>query len=267
MLFRADFNFNLMKAGQRLWTKDELVLALNLYCKLPFGQLHSRNKEIIELSRILSRTPGSLAFKLVNFASLDPSLQARGIKGASNTSKLDKDVWNSYYNHWDIFPFDSEMLLKKMIGTTINEMDLPEEDAFLMEGKTKEQLVKVRVNQYFFRRTVLASYNNRCCITGISQKELLIAGHIKPWGMDEKNRLNPRNGISINALHDKAFELGFITIAPNYKIKVSPLLLKNKDDYSNNFFRKFHGKQIFMPSRFLPDIEFLKFHNQERFRN
>lgn len=44
---------------------------------------------------------------------------------------------------------------------------------------------------------------------------------MRPWGIDEKNRLNPRNGIAINALHDKAFEAGFITITPDYTIKHS----------------------------------------------
>jgi putative restriction endonuclease len=63
-----------MKVGQRLWTKEELILAINLYCKLPFGKLHRNNTEIVKLSAILGRTASSIAFKLVNFASLDPSL-------------------------------------------------------------------------------------------------------------------------------------------------------------------------------------------------
>ena len=73
-----------MKKGQKLWTRDELILAINLYCKLPFGRLHRSNPEVIHLAELIGRTPSSIAYKLVNFASLDPSLQARGIKGASN---------------------------------------------------------------------------------------------------------------------------------------------------------------------------------------
>ncbi len=81
-----------MKERQRLWTREELILAINLYCKLPFGRLHRNNPEIIHLAKLIGRTNSSVAYKLVNFASLDPSLQARGIKGAPNASNLDKEI-------------------------------------------------------------------------------------------------------------------------------------------------------------------------------
>jgi len=256
-----------MKQGQKLWTRDELILAINLYCKLPFGKLHRNNPDVKHLANLLGRTENSVAFKLVNFASLDPSLQARGIKGASNVSNLDKEIWNEFYNHWDVLPYESEKLLAKFENTTVEELnDIPESE-LPKEGKVREQLVKVRVNQSFFRSAVLAAYNNTCCITGMQQKEFLIAGHIRPWGLDETNRLNPRNGIAINALHDKAFESGFLTITPDYKVKISPILLKQESETSKKFFHEYEGKQITLPSRFLPDINFLKYHNDERFKN
>ena len=207
-----------MKQGQKLWTREELILAINLYCKLPFGKLHRSNPEVIHLANLISRTENSVAYKLVNFASLDPSLQARGIKGAYNASKLDKEIWNEFYNHWDILPYESEKLLAQLEHTTVEQLNHIPEAELPKEGKVREQMVKVRVNQSFFRSTIMAAYNNTCCITGIQQKEFLIAGHIKPWGIDESNRLNPRNGIAINALHDKAFETGYLTIRPDYTI-------------------------------------------------
>lgn len=207
-----------MKQGQRLWTRDELILAINLYCKLPFGRLHRLNPEVINLSKLINRTPSSVALKLVNFASLDPSLKERGIKGASNASKLDAEILSEFYNHWDILPYESEKLLAQFEHTTVEQLNQISEEELPKEGKVREQVVKVRVNQSFFRSTILAAYNTTCCITGINQAEFLIAGHIRPWGIDEKNRLNPRNGIAINALHDKAFEAGLITITPEYLI-------------------------------------------------
>jgi putative restriction endonuclease len=255
-----------MRQGQRLWTRDELILAINLYCKLPFGRLHRLNPQVINLAKLIKRTPSSVALKLVNFASLDPSLKARGIKGAANTSKLDKEIWNEFFNHWDILPYKSEKLLAQFEHTTVEQLNHIPEDELPKEGKVREQIVKVRVNQSFFRSSILAAYNNTCCITGIDQTEFLIAGHIRPWGIDEKNRLNPRNGIAINALHDKAFEAGFITITPEYTIKISSQILKQKNQYSFNFFGKFENQKIILPSRFLPDVEFLKYHNNERFK-
>ncbi len=256
-----------MKEGQKLWTREELILAINLYCKLPFGKLDKSNFQVIILANLIGRTPSSIAYKLVNFASLDPSLKARGIKGASNTSKLDKVIWDEFFNNWDELPFESERLLAKINNTSVELLNNIIFNEFLKEGKTKEQLVKVRVNQSFFRSSILASYNNTCCITGLNQSEFLIAGHIKPWSVDEKNRLNPQNGIALNALHDKAFETGLITITTDYKIKVSPILLKQKKSKSiEEYFHKYDNKDIILPSRFLPDLDFLKYHNDVRFK-
>jgi len=256
-----------MKEGQKLWTREELSLAINLYCKLPFGRLHSHNPEIIKLANLIGRSPGAVAYKLVNFASLDPSLKARGIKGASNASNLDRVIWNEFFNNWDKLPFESEKLLAKLEHTTVEKLNNIPEKELPKEGKEREQIIKARVNQSFFRSSVLTSYNYTCCITGISTPELLIAGHIKPWSLDEKNRLNPQNGIAINALHDKAFENGLITITADFKIKVSSLLLKQKKSPSiEEYFLKYDNQPIILPTRFLPDSEFLTYHNKERFK-
>lgn len=255
-----------MKEGQKLWTREELIIAINLYCKLPFGRLHKSNPAVIHLANLIGRTPSSVAYKLVNFASLDPSLHARGIKGASNTSKLDREVWDEFYNNWDDLPYESEYLLSRFENKSIEEINDINVDN-LPEGKVREQLVRVRVNQSFFRSSIMASYNNTCCITGLNQPELLIAGHIKPWSIDEQNRLNPRNGIAINALHDKAFETGLITITTEYKIKVSRTILKQKQcDSLEKYFLQYNDKEVFLPSKFLPDIQFLRYHNEYKFQ-
>jgi putative restriction endonuclease len=256
-----------MQQGQKRWTRDELILAINLYCKLPFGRLHRNNPEVKHLAKLIGRTENSVAFKLVNLASLDPSLQARGIRGAGNVSNLDKEIWNEFYQHWDILPYESEKLLAQLEQTSVEQLNQIPENELPKEGKVREQIVKVRVNQSFFRNAVMAAYNNTCCITGIQQTEFLIAGHIRPWGIDEANRLNPRNGIAINSLHDKAFESGYLTITCDYKIKISPILLKQKKENVELYFGSYENKQIHLPSRFLPNVEFLKYHNNERFRS
>lgn len=229
--------------------------------------MHRLNPAVISLANLIGRTASSVALKLVNFASLDPSLHARGIKGASNVSRLDKTIWNEFFNRWDILPFESEKLLAQYRHTSVEQLNKIPEEELPKEGKEREQIVKVRVNQSFFRSLILASYNSTCCITGIKQSELLIASHIRPWVADEKNRLNPRNGIAINALHDRAFESGYITITPDYKVRVSPQVLKQKSQYVFDFFGKYDGQQIILPDRFLPDVTFLKDHNNNRFKS
>ncbi len=255
-----------MKEGQKLWTRDELVLAINLYCKLPFGKMHKATFEIIKFAELIGRTPSSIALKLGNFASFDPTLKERGIKGASNASKLDKQIWDEFYNNWDAALIESEKLLAERKNTTIEKLNNIDVGKIIKEGLEKERLVKTRVNQSLFRTMLLATYNNKCCITQIANTELLIASHIVPWGKDEKNRLNPMNGLLLNALHDKAFENGLITITEDYTIKVSSLLKKkNMPEAIQQNFIDFEGKQIHLPDKFLPAKEFLKIHN-ERFK-
>ena len=258
-----------MKEGQRLWTRDETILCINLYCRIPFGKMHRNTKEVIELSELVKRSPSSIALKLGNFASFDPTLKARGIGGLPNASKLDAEIWKEFYNNWDARLIESEKLLAKAKHTTIEKLNQIDLTNLPTEGKEKERVVKVRVNQCVFRKIILATYNNQCCITGITNTDLLVASHIMEWSKDEKNRLNPMNGLSLNALHDRAFEKGLITIdADNYRIKISPKL-KTKNilpSMQQNFF-DFEGKEIILPDKFLPDREFLKVHNEERFRN
>ena len=255
-----------MKKGQKLWSREELILAINLYCKTPFGRLHNRNTDIIELANLIGRTPSSVGWKLVNFASLDPSLKERGIKGAVNTSKLDKVIWDEFYNDWDNLAFESESLLATLINVNIEDKFL-EDLSIMPEGKERLQIVKTRVNQSFFRKTILASYDDTCCITGISTPQFLIASHIIPWAEDKENRMNPSNGLCLNALHDKAFETGLLSITPDYQIKISDTLKNSKkDSVVNGYFNTYHNQKIKLPKRFLPDPNFLEIHYSERFQ-
>ena len=252
-----------MKEGQKLWTRDELILAINLYCKLPFGKMHKATAEIIKFAELIGRTPSSIALKLGNFASFDPTLKERGIKGASNASKLDKQIWNEFYNNWDAALLESEKLLAQTTHTTIEKLNKIEIADLPREGKEKERLIKVRVNQSIFRTIILAAYNSKCCITGIDNTDLLIASHIVPWSKDEKNRLNPMNGLCLNALHDRAFDKGLITIsADDYRIKVSSKLKKKTviESIEQNFMA-LESKSILLPDKFLPSKELLKVHN------
>lgn len=255
-----------MKDGQTLWTKEELILAINLYSKLPFGKLDKNTPEVNELASLLGRSNNAVALKLVNFASIDPKLQARGIRGMKNAGELTEQVFREFYNNWDEYFLESEKILAEKKQTTIESLYEIETTDLPMQGKEREAMVKIRVNQKLFRTLLDVNYNYKCCITGIDNPELLIASHIIPWSKDEKNRLNPANGLLLNTLHDRAFERGLITITPDYKLKVSSILLKNKIESITRNFSEFNNRLISLPKKFKPDSDFLKRHN-ERFRS
>ena len=241
-----------LTSGERKpWTRDELIVAINLYCKTPFGRIHVRNPEIIALAKLLGRTPGSVSYKLANFASIDENLDR---KGASNVSNLDRAVWAEFFADWDGVVFESERRMAELRGTSLEaEVALEkDEDIVLPEGKTREAVVRQRVNQDFFRRTVLSSYDGACCITGLAVSELLVGSHIVPWAADAGNRTNPRNGLCLNVLHDKAFDRGLIAVDEGYRVLVSSRVRKLGMEQARAVL-EVEGAELRMPRRFLPD--------------
>ncbi|MBI3165484.1 MAG: HNH endonuclease [Chloroflexi bacterium] len=245
------------------WTREELILAFNLYCKIPFGTIHIHNPQIILLAKILGRTPSAVSWKLANLASLDPTLKKRNITGASHGSKLDAEVWNEFVGDWDNLAFESEKLLAQKFDRQIEDVSEVESFDLPKTGKERDAIVKVRVNQSFFRRAVLAAYDFKCCITGLEIPDLLNASHIIPWSKDKSNQVNPRNGLCLNALHDRAFDRGLLTITPDLTIKISKSVKKIKASSAcQDFLLKYDGLEISKPTRFLPDVKFLKYHNK-----
>lgn len=249
------------------WTREELIIAFNLYCKTPFGKIHIHNPEIITLAKALGRTPSAVSWKLANLASLDPSLKKRNIAGASHGSKMDVEVWNEFNGDWERLAFESERLLAQRTGRPIEDSSEADVIDALVIGKDREALVKVRVNQSFFRKTVLAAYNYQCCVTSLEIPELLNASHIIPWSKDKDNRVNPRNGLCLNAIHDRAFDRGLLTITPDFVVKVSKAVKrKNISEAVQDFLLRYDGREINKPAKFLPDLKFLKYHNRNIFQ-
>jgi putative restriction endonuclease len=249
--------------SRRDWTREELIVAFNLYCKIPFGRIHIRNPLVIEMAKAIGRTPSAVSWKLANFARLDPALKKRNISGATHGARADVEIWTEFGNNWEALAFESERLLKQITGRAPEFIDEARE---FPEEMTREALTRTRVNQNFFRAAVLAAYSGRCCITGLSIPELLTASHIVPWSVDVKNRTNPRNGLCLNALHDRAFDCGLLTVTPDLKVKLSPRIKKNLANAgARGFFRMYENVSISLPRRFAPHVDFLRYHNEKIF--
>lgn len=70
----------------------------------------------------------------------------------------------------------------------------------------------------------------------------------------------------MNALYDRAFETGLITISPDFRVKISSILKsQSKSETIREYFLEYENKPIILPSKFIPDIEFIEYHNKERF--
>jgi putative restriction endonuclease len=254
------------------WTREHLLVALNLYCKLPFGSFTASNAVVKEVAAKMGRSASSLAMKLCNLASLDPVHIARGVKGLEGSSKQDRAMWDEFHSNLTVLGEESEQRLHDLFTH-----DERQEVDFLVRGKVQlvtpsgptetQATVKVRRGQQFFRQTVLNSYDVRCCISGINVPRLLVASHIKPWGKFPAERLNPRNGLCLSSLHDAAFDAGLITLDVGLKVVLSTRLRKffPQPALEQNFV-PFEGKPIRLPEKLAePDVDFIRFHREEIF--
>ena len=248
---------------RKKWTRDQLLVAFMLYCQLPFGKLHSRNLEIMKYAKLIDRTPSALAMKLTNIASLDPAITSTGRKGLKGASFSDKQMWNEMQSNWNEFVEEAGQVLND-ISNGWEEKDVKDDEKNYI-GRTRLVETKARIGQHFFRASVLSAYNGKCCISGLSQPSLLVASHIIPWKDDETTRLNPRNGLALSVLHDRAFDLGMITIDEKMKVVVSYKYFDDEDVFCDQTIKLFEGKAIDVPEKFSPDKRFLEFHRENIF--
>lgn len=176
-----------------------------------------------------------------------------------NASALDRIVWDEFFANTDRYIGPEDMADER---SGFGEMAQEPYIAELPLGMDVITLAKTRKNQGFFREMILASYDMRCALTDIAAPELLVASHIVPWATDEKLRMNPQNGICLNALHDRAFDRGLISFSDDLSVLYSPHLPAESLDR----LREIAHPKMKLPKRFRPASEFLEHHRNNIFR-
>lgn len=274
-----------MPLVRKAWSKRELLTVFRLYLQTPFGRLHRLNPEIIKLAELIGRTPGAVAMKACNFASIDPDQKSRHIRALGNTSRADRELWEAFLK-------DAEGIAEKAeaayIATVCGEEkeslrqsgSMPGEiSASYCKGHVSEEsnapggptevdmLVRSRRVQSFFRTAVLASYDNHCALTDLAIPEMLNASHIIPWSVDIKRRADPRNGICLNTFHDRAFDRGLITFDDDLRVIVSSSIGDFEEcDIQRNELVGIQGRRLRQPTRFRPESAALEYHRNHIYR-
>ena len=233
------------------WNRDQLLMALRLYMRTPFGRLHGKNPEIIALAKKIGRTPDALAMKACNFASIDPKLNQKGLKGSS---QADRAIWAEFEGNPTKLAVEAEEAAERFnVGVDEHELNIE-----IPTGATeRESLVKVRRIQSFFRAAVLISYDQRCAVTGIAIPELLVASHIIPWSASVDQRADPKNGLCLSALIDRAL----LTLDLNLAVVLSKLLCERIHDAPFDCsLIAIDGKKLRVPRRFPTAGDALDYH-------
>jgi putative restriction endonuclease len=246
-----------------VWREEELLAAMYLYTVLPFGRLHKGTPEIVQLAQRLGRTPSSVSMKLVNFASLDPAQQARGVKGLSGASRADRAVWSLFTARWAESverAADTYDALMRAPG------EMPSSTILPPLGPTEvSRTTRARRGQAWFRQTLDVAYEQRCAVSGCDLPELLVASHIVRWADDETQRLNPHNGLLLSTIHDRAFETGHLALTDDYRVLISTRVRQKPDPLMRQALSAYHGAELRRPTRFLPDPQLLRQHRETRF--
>lgn len=184
--------------------------------------------------------------KLNNLTYIDP---AEGGKGLPGGSILDREIWEEFEGKYEALADASEPLLEEKTpsGPT-----------------TREATIQQRRHQSFFRKTVLGSYENRCCITGINATQLLRASHIIPWSESKEHRLNPQNGLCLSGTYDMAFDQFLISFDSDHRLMIGKTLKAKKvaDSVARTFF-SFEGQRLILPEKNLPNPQLLKWHRDQ----
>lgn len=252
-----------------------MLLALNLYHKLTFGQFHKGNPVVQALAVRLARTPDSIGMKLCNLASFDPALKLRGIQGLTGASKLDSEMWHEFHaNLNESVPASEEALRKLFEAPDDSSLEVLPTAGIRIRKRPQSGVtevmssVKLRRGQDYFREAVLNNFGGRCGITQLPVRELLVASHILPWGTHPAERLNVRNGLCLTRLHDAAFDRGLIAFDAKLRLLLSPRLSAHLSHrVIKESFGAYDGELLRIPNdAALPDLKFLANHRSSIFQ-
>ncbi|NLF99423.1 MAG: HNH endonuclease [Lentisphaerae bacterium] len=247
------------------WSRQELLAAFRLYCRTPFGQLHQTNQDVIELARVLGRTPAAVSMKACNFASFDPAHRKRGVAGLRHASRADRDLWREFEENAEKIAVEAEAACASL---SLCEGEEADGDGLVIPDGPTEVLGAARIRrvQGFFRDAVMVSYDYRCALSGIAFPQLLNASHIIPWRDSIERRADPRNGIALNALYDRAFDRGLITFDEEMRLVVSSRLKsKNPPTLQRQALLEVEGTRLRPAQRFAPDPVALAYHRERIF--
>jgi len=251
-----------LEKQRAVWSREDIIVAYALYCIIPLNKINPKNKIIRQVAANRGKSAASMAMRMRNFQYIDPNITGEGKKGLSHTAKTDKEIFKEFQNDWGELSYAAETITGFNLFDTVSEKGASKLSSLNNRNKVNRQ-------RAFFRSSVLAAYDNKCCITGVDILTFLRASHIKPFEAcrTASERTDPHNGLLLNTFHDVAFDKGLITVTKDYTIRVSESVKKHVE---NNFIKQqlidLESASIVKSKIFLPAPEFLEYHNDIIFK-
>ncbi|CAN5278190.1 HNH endonuclease [soil metagenome] len=108
--------------------------------------------------------------------------------------------------------------------------------------------MRVRVHQARFRGQVIPAYASQCTICRLKEIRLLDAAHIVS-DSDVLGEPHITNGLSLCAIHHRAFDENLVAVTPDFAVSVAGRLLEDEDGPMLDLLKGFHGASIVLPQR------------------
>lgn len=250
----------------QLWSREELILSLELYCSIDFGDISTKNLKVIELAKLCGRSVNSIALRLANYTSCDPVQKERGIVGMTGGLTVCQPIWDEFYGKWDYLKEEAIKARIKLAGYNVNE-----NISQISQAKECDEIVKYDlfnnfikdINNHKFYDIINRNYNGHCIISGLKVKNLLMACHILPEDNNVEKSMKASNGLLLNISYAKAYSDGLIGIDKNYKLHIAPNLKKRNADlgYSELFPNTFESKNLILHDAIVkPEPTLLEWH-------
>lgn len=170
------------------FNREELILCLDLYFKLDYGQMHGRNPEIIKLSNDLRalglhknipdgknfRSVNSVALKLANLKRLDSNFQGRGMRMGA---RMDREIWNEFHKHRDKLKKEADLIRHLYLKPESKVITKPQKDKVNYNAEFLFEFHKNRESDPLVLRVkkeiVLSNQKNlKCEVCGFDSKKV-----------------------------------------------------------------------------------------------
>ena len=294
------------RSRQEPFTPVEAILCYGLFFvvdphRYGGGRIDQAPQVVHDLARLFVRPSGSITFKMLN---LDGSMRNAGAHELQFFAEMAADCsqFAQLYNRSlfaardmgigpDTLPdflalegvdnFDllgQEELLGQRTLDAVVAVQAAKRRARLLadEAETMRMAEQaVRMGQHRFARSVLENYEHSCAFCGVAPRslpkhKLLVASHIKPWAdSDDRERLDPRNGVAACPMHDAAFDAGLITVNGGLRVHRAPPLEASSrvDPGVERYFGKALRPTLVVPSGGqAPDDAYLTWHREHIYR-
>lgn len=242
--------------ANRLWTKEEFILTLDLYFRIPFARISKGNPDIVRLAELINRTPSSVAMRLCNYASCDPELKSRGVVGLTGGHALCLPYWERYCNRRGDLISEAMKCRKKIVESAFFSADESFSHVSMWDSLVNE------LYNFKFQSVVKKNYHGRCAISSLKADQFIVGCHIVPEEEENDNRIDASNGICLTILYARAFLEGLIGIDPQYKIHISSSLKYHQFDKGYfSLFKKYDGTELAIKDVLVkPNPQFLEWH-------